>query len=184
ESGVATFRGAGGLWENEPVERVATPEGFARDPLRVWRVYEARRRQIAGVAEVIELHGSLMRVRCTREGGAREDRRVPFPALPPRCDCGAMLRPDVVWFGEALPEAAFARAHDASRRAALFLVIGTSALVYPAAGLPAVASAAGAWVVEINPEPTPISDQVDEVLRGPAGAILPALLGAVPTPDR
>lgn len=219
ESGVATFRGAGGLWENEPVERVATPEGFARDPLRVWRFYEARRMQIAGVAphpghraladyaarhpglvvvtqnidglhqaaglgDVIELHGSLMRVRCTREGGAREDRRVPFPSLPPRCDCGAMLRPDVVWFGEALPEAAFARAHEAARRAALFLVIGTSALVYPAAGLPAVASAAGAWVVEINPEPTPISDQVDEVLRGPAGAILPALLAASPTPDR
>lgn len=219
ESGVATFRGAGGLWENEPIENVATPQAFVRDPLKVWRFYEARREQVAACApndghralaayagrhpgltvvtqnvdglhqaagsrDVVELHGALFRVRCTREGGAREDRRVPFPVLPPRCDCGAMLRPDVVWFGEALPEAEFARADRAARRAALFLVIGTSALVYPAAGLPAVASAAGAWVVEINPEPTPISDQVDEILRGPAGVILPALLAATPTLDR
>jgi NAD-dependent deacetylase len=219
ESGVPTFRGQGGFWENESFEELATPEGFARDPAKVWRWYDERRRgvaacapnaghralaeyqdrhpgtrvvtqnidglhQAAGSRDVVELHGALFRVRCTREGTAREDRRVPLPDIPPRCSCGALLRPDIVWFGEALPQEAMAAAFGAARRAALFLVIGTSAVVYPAAGLPAVASGAGAWVVEINPEPTAISGQVDEVLRGPAAVVLPVLLGAVPATSR
>jgi NAD-dependent deacetylase len=219
ESGVPTFRGQGGFWENESFEELATPQGFARDPDKVWRWYDERRRgvaacapnaghralaeyearhpgmklitqnidglhQAAGSRSVVELHGALFRVRCTRDGTAREDRRVPLPEIPPRCACGALLRPDIVWFGEAIPQPAIEAAFGAARRAALFLVIGTSAVVYPAAGLPAVASGAGAWVVEINPEPTAISDQVDEVLRGPAAVILPELLGAVPTTSR
>jgi len=215
ESGVPTFRGAGGFWENESFEELATPQGFARDPGKVWRWYEERRRgvaacapnaghralaayqarhpgvrlitqnidglhQTAGSRDVVELHGALFRVRCTRERTAREDRRVPLPEVPPRCTCGALLRPDIVWFGEELPQAALEAAFGAARKAALFLVIGTSAVVYPAAGLPAVAAGAGAWVVEINTEPTAITDQMSEVLRGPAAVVLPDLLGTSP----
>jgi NAD-dependent deacetylase len=213
ESGVPTFRGKDGFWETESVEELATPEGFARDPAKVWRWYEARRRQMAscvpnaghrvlaeyealhpgtrvitqnidglhqsaGSRNVVELHGALFRVRCVRDGTTTEDRRVPLPDIPPRCGCGALLRPDVVWFGEMLPPEAIAEAAGAAARAALFLVIGTSALVYPAAGLPAIASGAGAWVVEINPEPTPISETMDEVIRGPAAVVLPELMDA------
>ena len=212
ESGVPTFRGKDGFWEKESVEDLASPEGFARDPRRVWAWYDERRRQIAGCdpnaghlalaaygrrhpglvlvtqnidglhraagsGDVLELHGDLFRVRCTREGTVREDRRVPLPEIPPRCECGALLRPDVVWFGEMLPEREMAEAERGTRRAELFLVIGTSALVYPAAGLPAIATQSGAYLVEINMEPTPLSDLADEVLTGPAARILPELLG-------
>jgi len=215
ESGVPTFRGRDGFWEKESVEDLATPEGFARDPARVWRWYDDRRRQIAacipnaghralaactarhadvavvtqniddlhgtaGSRRVIELHGNIFRVRCARDGTVTEDRRLPLPVIPPTCPCGALLRPDVVWFGEMLPERVMEEATTAAGAATLFLVIGTSAVVYPAAGLPAVAGDAGAWVVEINPEPTPLSDQMDEVLRGKAAEILPALLGGAP----
>jgi NAD-dependent deacetylase len=212
ESGVSTFRAAGGLWENERVEEVATPEGFRRDPERVWRWYDARRRQIAscrpnaghralagyqarhpdftlisqnvdglhqaaGSRDPILLHGDIFRVRCVREGTARADRRVPLPDLPPRCGCGALLRPDVVWFGEFLPEEALERAAAAAGQAALFLVIGTSALVYPAASLPEIARRRGAYLVEINIEPTPLSPLAHEVIQGKAAEVLPVLLG-------
>ena len=88
-----------------------------------------------------------------------------------------MLRPDVVWFGEPLPEEVMGNAFGASRQADLFLVIGTSALVYPAAGLPQIARERGAYLVEINIEPTPLSAEMDEVITGPAAEILPGLLG-------
>ncbi|MBI4169261.1 MAG: NAD-dependent deacylase, partial [Acidobacteria bacterium] len=107
-------------------------------------------------------------------------RRVPLLEIPPRCDCGALLRPDVVWFGELLPEREMAEATEASRRAELLLVIGTSALVYPAASLPEIAKRHGACLVEINVEPTPLSSLADEVIQGPAGAVLPDLLGTGP----
>ena len=112
-----------------------------------------------------------------REGNPREDRRVPLPELPPRCPCGALLRPDVVWFGELLPEREMALATEAARSAELFFMIGTSALVYPAAGLASVARRHGAYLVEINVEPTPFTDLADEVIEGPAAEILPILLG-------
>jgi len=212
ESGVPTFRGKDGFWEKESVEDLATPWGFARDPAKVWRWYDERRRQIAtcrpnaghlslaayearhgdltvvtqnidglhsvaGSRRVLELHGNIFRVRCERDGLVTEDRRTPLPVIPPACPCGGLLRPDVVWFGEMLEERVMEAATAAAESADLFLVIGTSSVVYPAAGLPAVAGAAGAWVVEINPEETPLSDQVDEVLRGTAAEILPTLLG-------
>jgi NAD-dependent deacetylase len=212
ESGVPTFRGVDGFWEKESVEELATPEGFARDPARVWRWYDERRQHIAscgpnaghhalaeyerrragftlvtqniddlhraaGSSRLLELHGNIFRVRCTREGTIRDDRRVPLPATPPRCECGAMLRPDVVWFGEALPEEVMGNAFNAARQADLFLVIGTSALVYPAAGLPQIAREQGAYLVEINIEPTPLSAEADEVITGQAAGVLPGLLG-------
>jgi NAD-dependent deacetylase len=87
-----------------------------------------------------------------------------------------MLRPGVVWFGEALPPAVWRKAEAAARAADLFLVIGTSAIVYPAAGLAQIAKAAGARVVEINVAATALSEEIDESLRGPSGELLPLLL--------
>jgi len=97
--------------------------------------------------------------------------------IPPRCPrCGGLLRPDVVWFGEMLPTDALHAAQHAAATAEVFFSIGTSALVYPAAELPLTALAAGATVVEINPQPTPLSARVTYSLNGPAGAVLPALV--------
>jgi NAD-dependent deacetylase len=132
----------------------------------------------AGSTHVIRLHGTLWRLRCTGEGREWDDARADLGELPPRCACGALLRPAVVWFGEPLPGDAFAAAQRSMAGAAVVLVIGTSALVHPAAGLPLVARRAGACVVEINPEPTPLSGAVDERLAGPAATILPAVLAA------
>jgi NAD-dependent deacetylase len=138
----------------------------------------------AGSRNVVRLHGSLWRLRCTAEGREFDDVREDLGPLPPRCECGGMLRPGVVWFGESLPAEAIERADRASRAARLVLVIGTSSLVYPAAALPQVAKSAGAYVVEINPEPTPLSAQVDERLAGPAGRIVPALAEAAGVESR
>jgi NAD-dependent deacetylase len=135
---------------------------------------------VAGSRRLVELHGSLWRLRCVGCGQAAEDRRVPLPELPPRCACGAILRPDVTWFGEMLPARAVEQAVTAARSAEVVLVIGTSSVVYPAAALPEMARAAGAFVVEINTEPTPLTASADVSLRGPAAEILPALLGGAP----
>ncbi len=137
--------------------------------------------QRAGSRHVIELHGNLTRTRCAVEGRVvdRWDRSGP---VPPRCPrCGGPLRPDVVWFGEALPAEALAAAQAASRASDLFLCIGTSTVVFPAAELPFTALATGAGVVEINPEPTPLSVRAHWVLRGRAGEVLPALVRALDT---
>ena len=130
----------------------------------------------AGNNRVVELHGSLWKTRCTREGTVSEDRRPKFPEMPPRCPCGALLRPHVVWFGEALPAADMEQALNAAQQAELFLVVGTSGIVQPAASLPGLARAQGAHVVEVNPEPTPLTPMTDESHRGPAAEVLPALL--------
>ncbi len=131
----------------------------------------------AGSVSVLRLHGSLWRVRCTRCGIEREDLRASLAPLPPRCDsCGGLLRPGVVWFDEALPILEFGKAKRACLESELVLVVGTSSLVYPAASLPFAAIEAGAYVVEINPERTPLTDDVHEHLEGSAGAVLPDLL--------
>jgi len=123
---------------------------------------------------ILCLHGSIWSMRCTREGTRYSDRRVPLEEIPPRCsDCGALLRPDVVWFGEALDGDVLEAAIDASRRAKTMIVIGTSALVQPAASLPLLAKRNDARLIEINPDETPLSDYADEVLRGPAAVELP-----------
>jgi NAD-dependent deacetylase len=131
----------------------------------------------AGSADPIELHGSLWVVRCTACRRERRDERVPLVPLPPRCPvCGALERPAIVWFGETLPETALARAFAAVDAAGALLVVGTSGLVYPAAGLIERAVARGAVTIEVNPEATPHSDTVRFALRGSAGTILPALV--------
>ncbi len=131
--------------------------------------------QRAGSRSIIELHGNLCRTKCFTE-----DRVVeawpPTDEAPPHCPCcGGLLRPDVVWFGEALPRQALAAAEEAARACDVFFTIGTSALVQPAASLPLIALEHGAVVVEINPEETPLTAHVTCSLRGPAGTILPEL---------
>jgi NAD-dependent deacetylase len=133
----------------------------------------------AGSRNLVELHGNIGRVKCSREGRLVERWDDPLDDLPPRCPhCAAFLRPDVVWFEEYLPAAALAAAEDAARSCDVLLVVGTSAEVYPAAALPEHARDAGALIVEINPARTPLSAQAGFALRGRAGDALPALLRA------
>ena len=134
----------------------------------------------AGSPDVIELHGNLWRVRCAQGCGfSAED----APDAPSRsafwCACGAWLRPSVVWFGEPLDSETMERATVAVEAADVVLVVGTSAVVYPVAALPHLARQRHARVVEVNVEDTPISREVDAVLRGPAGEVLPALERAI-----
>ncbi len=132
--------------------------------------------QRAGSRDVIELHGNIARTKCFDED-TLVDEWVDTGEIPPRCPrCGGWLRPDVVWFNEMLPERAIERAIAASRVCDVFLSIGTSALVHPAASLPFEALEQGATVIEINPEETPLTGHAHFRLAGPAGMILPALL--------
>lgn len=129
----------------------------------------------AGTRRLIRLHGSIWQVRCLNPACAHraphEDRRVPLPEIPPRCNCGALLRPDIVWFGEGLDREVVARA-SAATACDLFLTVGTSAIVYPAAGLVHQARAQGAYTVEVNPEATDASARVDLTIRGAAELVL------------
>jgi NAD-dependent deacetylase len=208
ESGLKTFREAGGLWEDHPVEKVATPQGFKEDPELVWRFYNARRKsadiaspnpahlalarlelakqrrskqkahvspagghgngngngngngkhvhaaavftlltqnidglhQQAGSTNVVELHGSIWKVRCTDCGAVTTDHPIELPILP-RCEnCEGLLRPHVVWFGEMLEPDVLQQAEQATVHCDLFLVVGTSAIVQPAASFPFIAT--------------------------------------------
>ena len=130
--------------------------------------------QKAGSRDVIELHGSIWRSRCITCNTPH-----PIPELgsrPDAClDCGDPLRPDVVLFGELLPPGALERAGEKARSCELCFVVGTSAIVYPAASLPELARSGGAYLCEVNPERTPLSRFCDEMLTGNAGEVLPAL---------
>lgn len=136
--------------------------------------------QLAGSTEVIELHGSLWRCRCDGCGAQHTGRETPMAPL--RCDCGAYWRPDIVWFGDSLRRDNTRRdnieaANEAMLACDLFVSIGTSAVVYPAADLPLVAKRSGATLIEINPDPTPVSELYDVCLRGTATEMLAALDG-------
>ena len=134
----------------------------------------------AGSTHILELHGNIERNYCLQCGRPYEEDKAGTVSGVPRCPaCGGKIRPDVVWFGEMLPEEEWDASVRAAESAELFLSIGTSAAVYPAASLPVVAHSHGAYLVEINPEPTPLTERADEFLRGPAGRILPALLEAL-----
>jgi NAD-dependent deacetylase len=209
ESGIPTFRGAGGLWRDYRATDLATPQAFRRDPKLVWEFYDWRRQVIApcqpnpahetiaimeqtlsdfclvtqnidglhqkaGNRDILTLHGDIWRVRCTRCDYAGQNHEVPLSEIPPHCpQCNRLLRPDVVWFGETLPASVLEAAWTASQRATWMLVVGTSALVEPAASLPLLAKQNGATLIEVNPDSTPLSTYADEILRGPAGQVLP-----------
>ncbi|MBI3894891.1 MAG: NAD-dependent deacylase [Acidobacteria bacterium] len=135
----------------------------------------------AGTGNLIRLHGDIWRLRCTGCGAERQDYSVPLDRLPPHCSfCFSLLRPAVVWFGESLPQEEWARAADVSASADLFLVIGTSALVQPAASLPLLAKQNGGLLIEINPAPTPLSGLADLAIRGKAAEVLGGLSSRIP----
>jgi NAD-dependent deacetylase len=135
--------------------------------------------QKAGSRRIVELHGNIRRNRCLDCGKIYETLDSGQEATVPTCECGGSLRPDVVWFGESLPPQALEDALNAAIRCDIFLSVGTSAVVHPAASLPTIARQHGAFVVEINLEPTVISDQVDVSIQGRAGEILPRLMEAL-----
>jgi NAD-dependent deacetylase len=132
--------------------------------------------QRAGSADVLEIHGSIWKLRCMRCGDSRHDMSVPLTEIPPKCECGGVRRPGVVWFGEELPFDVWDNAQQAVESCDVLLVVGTSAVVYPAASLVPFAKLAGATVVEVNPDETPLSAAVDHTIRGRAGEVLPQLL--------
>lgn len=136
----------------------------------------------AGSRNVLEIHGSLYRTRCTGCGATADRGLEPLPELP-HCRCGAMLRPDIVWFHESLPEHVWFRAMLAARQCDAMLVVGTSAVVHPAASLIPVAKRKWAWdpdrvatVIEVNLTRTEASALADIGLYGPSGQVLPRLV--------
>lgn len=227
ESGVPTFRDAGGLWRNHRPEDLATPLAFDRDPVLVWQWYHERRRRVAechpngahvalaewavarrpnvrivtqnvdglharaagliatpgdrpnSAALPVELHGSLFRIRCT-SCGARHQQTPEVESIPtiPHCrECDAPCRPDVIWFGEPLDDVLLADAIRAARAADACLVVGTSAVVYPAASIALITKRRGGALIEVNPEPTPLSALADVSVRATAVDAVPRLVG-------
>ena len=217
ESGIPTFRGKGGLWEKFDPEKVASIEGFRRDPSQYWRFFLDARlpilkeakpnpahyavaemqkmglltavvtqnidglHQAAGATDVLELHGNTRRFLCTVCSFRCELERVLQlleEALPPRCpECGAVLRPDVVLFGEALPHDVLTAAFEAARRSKLALCVGSSLLVYPAAFIPQHAQK----LAIINLDPTPFDASAEVVLHRKASEVLPQVVDALKT---
>lgn len=122
--------------------------------------------QKAGSKKVIELHGNIWKVKCVNCKCEAYEYRTPLPEIPPKCEqCGGLLRPGVVWFGESLPMDALQKAYELSKESLICIVIGTSGVVYPAAELPYIAKESGAEVIEVNPEETPISGIADKIFR-------------------
>ncbi len=133
--------------------------------------------RVAGSTDVIELHGNIKRNRCIDCGKLSYEEEL--SEFPPRCTCGGKLRPDVVWYGELLPVEALERAEEAARKCDLFFVVGTSGIVQPAASLPLTARRHGAYIVEINIEPTELTFVADEHFHGKSGEILPVILDKI-----
>lgn len=218
ESGIATFRGVAGMWENEPLQAVASPQGFASDPLRVWRFYSERRTSAApchpnaghlalvaleaklgerfllvtqnvdglhykaGSERMIELHGNLFTSRCSScDRAPFEDTNVYRDELPHCGECNRFLRPHIVWFGEALDPSHLNAVTDFMERASqhdfIFLAVGTSGSVWPAAGFVGLGRQAGARTVLVNADPAENRGSFDDFVQGKAGEILPTLFG-------
>lgn len=221
ESGIPTFRDAGGLWEGNAIEEVASPAGFLADPLKVWRFYSERRAAMDGVVpnaghralvdvertlgdrfllvtqnidglhaaagseRVIEIHGALMRSRCSVcDRAPFEDRTAYRPGVAPMCGVckragkDALLRPDIVWFGEPVVAEALPRIEAFVVRAGAslkFLAVGTSGLVYPAAGLVDAVRARGGASWLVNADRPANAERFDHVAIGAAGTVLPQL---------
>lgn len=220
ESGIATFRDKGGIWEQYDLERVATPRGFAMDPDLVWRFYSERRAQVlgcepnpghralvaleryleprgrfllvtqnvdglhqrAGSRRVLPIHGSLLRTRCSNDTCPSQpfDDEQSYMDGAPRCTtCGALLRPDVVWFGEYLDPDLERQARLAIADCDLFMAVGTSGLVYPVAGYVEIAAHYGVPRVLVNLEPPANLGAFTSFYQGKSGEVLPAILRSV-----
>ena len=130
----------------------------------------------AGSRNMLELHGNIWRIRCTRCGRVEEDFREEVPYPPMSACCGALQRPHVVWFGESLDPFVLSRAEESSENCQVLLVVGTSGTVHPAASLALRAAARGAVFLEMNPDPTPLSPYARVSLQGKAGEILPRIV--------
>lgn len=130
----------------------------------------------AGNKSILELHGNIMISKCLDCGKKTDSIGAVKEGELPRCTCGGLLRPDVVWFGEMLPQEVLHKAFKASENSDLFFSIGTSAVVQPAASLPLMAKQNGSFIIEINTEPTVISDAADIFIQGRSGEILPELV--------
>ena len=152
-------------------EAVAGLEAHARVSVLTQNVDGLHQR--AGSTEVLELHGSLARTRCTSCGLVRDGGEL--PGMPPECGCGAMLRPDVVWFGEELPRDTWRRAAGIASECDLMVVAGTSLEVSPANTLPLLARRGGAALVEVNTDATPMTPAMDLSARGACSELLPEL---------
>jgi len=209
ESGIASFRGPGGLWEKYNPEEYGHINTLRYEPEKAWIMLSEMQREIlkatpnkghyalaelekmgrlraiitqnvdglhhvAGNREVIEFHGNLQSVSCMDCGYQIPSSEVPLDKLPPRCaQCSGPVKPDAVFFGEAIPSDALTRSHSESSSCDLMLVIGTSAMVHPAASMPEIAYDAGACVVEINTADTPLTGRVSSyIVKGSAGEVL------------
>ena len=134
--------------------------------------------RVAGSSDLVEVHGNIFRFKCFDNGHPIEKLPV-SEEVPPRCQCGSFIRPDVVWFGEMLDQDDLDRACVGVSDCEAVLVVGTSGMVYPAAGFPQAAKSMGATVVEINPEETPISEIADIFVKATAGEALPLLVAGL-----
>ncbi len=150
---------------------VAEGRGFLLATQNVDRLHHT-----AGAERVVELHGSLMVWRCIHCHEEREELGPAFTDHPPRCHCGGMRRPAVTWFGEILPEHALRASVTAAATCELFITVGTSGVVYPAAGLIDIALQQNTPVLEVNPDPTPFTDRATWSIRGKSGEVLPGLV--------
>ena len=136
--------------------------------------------QAAGSRDVIEFHGTFAWQRCMDCGSRRETQQVDLSHIPPHCSCGGIFRPDCVFFGEMIPPHHLERSHQLVARCNVLLVIGTSATVQPAAMMPLLARETGSLVIEINPEPTPLTGRVsDYLIQGSAGSVLDDILSCI-----
>ena len=202
ESGVPTYRGRGGIWNEYKWEEYACESAFMVNPKGVLDFHELRRiealkcnphkgheiitqlqnrhtniyivtQNIDGMHQrsdsknVIELHGSIWRMRCDIDGMVIED-LAQGKYNKTHCDCGRWLRPDIIWFQDMLNENTVQKATDVISKCDLFISIGTSAVVWPAAGYPKLAKSMGAFCIEINPESTDLSNIYDRTIRSKA----------------
>lgn len=211
ESGIPTFRGKDGLWNNHRAEDLATPQAFKRDSKMVWQWYNWRKdlvktkkpntahyaaadlqqlkkdmpiitqnvdglHKIAGASDVIEMHGNIFRVKCTECSFKKE--LLETDSDDPRCEkCSAKLRPDIVWFGESLDMTVMSKISEHIARADAIVVVGTSGVVYPAAGFSQQIRHKGGTVIEVNPNPASATQiaKNDLVIAEKAGVAMPAL---------
>jgi len=136
--------------------------------------------QMAGNTDVIEFHGTFARLRCMMCDKTCHSREVDLSEIPPRCECGGIYRPEVIFFGEIIPPEALRRSGDIASQCDVMLVVGTSAIVQPAATMPIIAKQSGAKIIEINPERTPLTGSIsDYLIMGKAGEVMNGILSVI-----